>query len=215
MKARAISILTGAILVLGACGGAGEPEAAGNGEGADPTRPPSPLEDSPLPESTAGGTDGGGDGEPTQWQQCLGPGGVTVAYPQDWHTNEGGTILACSAFDPEPLDAQSAKGFIDSAILVSVQPVDFAAAADSGALPGEAINRSETGIDGHDAVRIETRSQEAEGAEQSRRTTRWLVVLGRKETLSLVAHEAGNTENYESYRRVLDEMVSRLELPDN
>lgn len=207
MRFRLLALLLGTIVLTASC------TDGGNGQ----DQPASPNTQSTARATPTGGAaDGSNEGsdeaQRENWATCEHPEGIAVSYPDDWHTNEPGTLPACSAFDPQPLDASSDEEFIDSAVLMSVQPVDFSTAADPAALPGEVLEESETAVDGHDAVRVET---QAADSGQGERTTRWLVVLDRDRTLSLVSHEVGNPGDYESNREVMDEMVSLLQLPDN
>lgn len=204
LKLRLFATAIGIVLVFSACAAQGGDD---GGASPSPTAAPTSETRTPTPEPTDGS-----DGEDSaQWETCEHPEGIVVSYPADWHVNDAGDLSACSAFDPEPFDDTDAAGdYIDSAVLLSVQPVEFGTAADPGALSGSEIERSETLVDGHDAVRIET-----EGSEDGARTTRWLIVGGRSRTISLVTHEAGNPDTYETNREVLDEMVTRLQLPDD
>lgn len=208
MKFRLFVLLLGMIVLAGSCTDGGN----GPDESASPMNTQGTASATPTGGAVEGSNEGSNDAQRANWASCEHPEGIAVSYPDDWHTNEPGTLPACSAFDPQPLDASSDEEFIDSAVLMSVQPVDFSTAADPAALPGEVLEESETAVDGHDAVRVET---EATDSDEGERTTRWLIVLDRNRTLSLVSHEVGNAGDYESNREVLDEMVSLLQLPEN
>lgn len=138
-----------------------------------------------------------------------------MEYPASWHVNSGDTLPPCSAFDPEPLDVPEAQEFFDAGVLLSVEPVDYATIADPAAQAGRELDRRDTMVDGHDAVRIQTEAQGDALLPDGTRSTRWIVVLGRDETLTMTTHETGAAEEYETHRDVLDEMVTRLELPPN
>lgn len=212
MAPRLLIKICGMLLILSACNGGQELEAA---------QEPPP---SPTSTATPAGTSGPGDegpadedgeeGDDIQWASCEHPSGVSVDYPEGWHVNEGSTLPACSAFDPEPLDVPEATEFLSSAVLLTVEPVDFAAAADPQSRTGEVIEEREQMVDGHDAVRFEQEAQGDALLEEGTRTTRWLIVLDREETLTLVTHQVGDPQEYESNQRILDLMVPRLQLPD-
>lgn len=222
MRRRPTTAFFAALTVLlTACSGAAEDTAQQPTETATPvteTATPSP---SPTPNETETATPAPTaeptDDEARQRASCEHPEGITVEYPRDWHVNEGGTLPPCSAFDPQPLDVPDAQEFFDAGVLLSVEPVDFSTVADPESQTGRELNRRDELVDGHDAVRIETEAEgdaileEGEGT----RSTRWIVVLGREQTLTMTTHETGDAGEYESHREVLDEMVMRLELPEN
>lgn len=200
LRLRLATVLA-ALLIASACA-----SAANNDGSTSPSPDETAAAEAAAPVETA---DASGEEQPARWASCEHPDGIVVSYPPEWSVNDAGMLQACSAFDPEPIDdADTAGEFVEAAVLLSVQQIEFGAAADPGALAGDVIDRSESMVDGHDAVRIET-----EGSEDGERTTRWLIVGGRSRTVSLVTHEAGNSDAYGSNRDVLDEMVSRLQLP--
>ncbi len=199
MRRILLPIVVAGVALLAACSPveeetSGAPETKGSA---------SPL--SPAPSASAGAA---------EWRSCRHPEGVVVSYPSDWNTNAAGSLPPCSAFDPEPLQNEGRESF-DSAILLSIEDVDFAAVVEPDATSGEVVDRRETVVDGHDAVRIESRSEPNPLAPEGMRSTRWFVVFGRDRTLSLVAHDVGPDDDYESEQKVLDETVNRLELPSD
>lgn len=170
-----------------------------------------PPEKTEAPEETATP-----DGDQSrQWASCEHPDGITVEYPKGWRVNDGDTLPTCSAFDPDPLDVPDAQGFFDAAALLSIEPVDFATVADPEAQMGNEVSRRQELVDGHDAVRVETEADGDGLLDEGTRSTRWMIVLGREETLTFTTHETGDSDEYEQHRDVLDEMVTRLELPTN
>jgi hypothetical protein len=198
MRRILLSIVFAGMALLSACSPVDD-ETSGTPETKGSASPPSPA-----PSASAAGA--------AEWSTCRHPEGVVVSYPADWNTNAAGVLPHCSAFDPELLQNEGRESF-DSAILTSVEDVDFAAVVEPDATSGEVVDRRETVVDGHDAVRIESRSEPNPLAPEGMRSTRWFVVFGRDRTLSLVAHDVGPNDDYESEQKVLDEMVSRLQLP--
>ncbi len=134
-----------------------------------------------------------------EWSTCRHPEGIVVSYPADWNTNTAGLLPQCSAFDPKPLQNEGRESF-DFAILTSVEDVDFAAVVEPDSSSSEVVDRRETVVDGHDAVRVESRSEPNPLAPEGTRSTRWFVVFGRDRTLSLVAHDVGPDDDYEFER---------------
>lgn len=170
---------------------------------AEDATPSSPEESNAAPASS-----------PVAWETCEHPSGLVISYPEGWRVVPDASLPACSGFNPISAD-NPAPEVIDAAVLVSVETVDFAAVVDPDATSGETLNRELASVDGHDAVRIESRSEGNELLPGNLRSTRWFVVFGRDQTLSLVTYESGDPGEYESVRGTLDEMVTRLELPED
>lgn len=176
----------------------------------------SDIRQSPAPEEDATNRSGSDNADQIQWTACEHPEGIDVQYPQDWSVNEESpTLPSCSAFNPQPLDMADPQDLIDSAVLLSVDSIDFATAIERGALAGNVLDRNETSVDGHEAVRVESESADDPLLEEGIRSTRWLIAFGPDETVSLVSNEAVDSEDYESNREILDEMAVRLQLLDN
>lgn len=194
-----LSLALGVALLSVACSNGGDPSSM-------PARSQPASTESPSP-TVAPGT------SVALSATCEHPQGIVVSYPEGWSANQGDSLPRCSAFDPAAPQIQEGREFFDAAVLLSVEKVEFAAVVEPEALSGEVIDRTETMVDGHDAVRVETRSEGNALLPEGVRSTRWFVVFGRERTLSLVAHEVGAEDDYEAERRVLDEMVPRLQLP--
>lgn len=201
-----LGTIAAAALLLPACADPSVEEDAS----ATPTGQSTEPAASPTAGATTGSPAAAGEG---QWSTCEHPEGVVVSYPAGWQVNQGGALPACSAFDPAALEIPAGQETFDAAVLLSVDPVDFAAAVDPETISGEVLDRSEAFVDGHDAVRIETRSEGNTLLPEGGRSTRWFVVFGRERTLSLVTHEVGSEDDYETEQQVLDQMVERLQLP--
>lgn len=218
MRRRQMTAVVGVVaLLLVACNGEPEQDTAQEPTATAPTTAtatPSPTAsptatETATPEVTEEATEEG-----RQWASCEHPEGISVEYPEEWHVNDGDTLPPCSAFDPQPLDVPEAQEFFDAGVLLSVEPVGFSTVADPEAQSGTELDRRDELVDGHDAVRVETEATGDALLAEGTRSTRWMVVLGREETLTLTTHETGDADEYESHREVLDEMVTRLELPD-
>ena len=74
------------------------------------------------------------------------------------------------------------------------------------------LDRHEQLVDGHDAVRIETKSEGDALPGEGVRSTQWLVVLGAEQTLVAATHDVEGPD-YDRNQAVLDEMVHRLQIP--
>lgn len=197
-----LSLVTAIALVATACadGNVDEPVEE---TGANRTTSPSPGE-TPSPN--------GEDGDDIAWAACEHPGGIQVSYPEGWHVNSGGTLPACSAFDPEPFEVPEASEFLEAAALLSVEQVDFETITGPDARAGEVLNQRDQLIDGQDALRIETESTGDALLPGGLRSTRWFVLLDDNRTLTLTTHQVEGND-YERNRRVLDQMAERLQLP--
>lgn len=171
----------------------------------------------PTPTSALPTTPQHGAASPTaeamQWASCEHPGGITVEYPAGWLVNDGDVLPECSAFDPESMEIPEASEFLDAAVLLSVEPVDFATISDPDSQSGRALARSTATVDGHDAVRVETESDGEALLDAGTRSTTWIIELDEVRTLTASTYEIATAEEYESNRAVLDQMVPRLQLP--
>ncbi len=153
-------------------------------------------------------------GDATEWASCEHPEGIAVDYPVDWHVNDGDVLPKCSAFDRQPLDVPENQEFFDAAVMLRVEPVGFSRIADPEHGSGEVLDRSAEMVDGHDAVRVETRASGDGLLPDDLRSTRWFVVAGREKTLVAVTYDVQG-RHYSRNRDVLDRMVRRLQIPLN
>lgn len=204
-------------LVLTGCTGADGPDDATDSPtpspaattpGGSPTATP---EESPSPEASP---------TPALGASCTNSElGVTVAYPEEWRTNDGDVLPSCSLFDPDPIDLEPATE-IPPDLAVTLQGSDrqFATHADATDEPGtREIERRETTVDGRDAVAMLLEATEdAPLLEPGTRLYRWVIDLGVDEmtvvsTLLVVTYDQGEPA-FDEKRRVLDAMVRSLDL---
>jgi hypothetical protein len=146
--------------------------------------------------------------DPPSWVECSNDDeGFTVEHPPDWETNDGSVMSRCSLFDPEPIEVEPATEIpLDIAVTITVEPTGpdrILEAADA-----EELSREESTIDGHEAVRQETRATGDAMLPAGTLTTQWVVTL---DDGALVArtHDVGEPP-YEESQEVLDRMVEHL-----
>ena len=203
-----LTMLTAVALLTTACGDADvDPPVQETATDATPTD----VGTSPSADETQNSDE---DGEDIAWATCEHPEDIQVSYPEGWHVNSGGTLPACSAFDPEPFEVPDATEFLEAAALLSVEQIDFETITGPNARAGEVLNERDQLIDGQDALRIETESTGDALLPEGLRSTRWFVLLGETRTLTLTTHQVEGND-YERNRRVLDQMAQRLQLPDS
>lgn len=84
---------------------------------------------------------------------CENPGGFTIGYPEEWHTNSGDVVPPCSQFHPEPFEVPRGTDERVAAIAAFIDPVPYERAA----APNERrdAEREELTIAGRDALRLE------------------------------------------------------------
>ena len=218
-----------ALLLATGCTGAQAPDEAAPSPTADasptgdasPTAEPSPTADaSPTaePSPTTEPSPTAGD------EQALGASctndelGLTVDYPRDWSTNDGGVLAACSLFDPGPIDVEPNTEIPrDLAVVLHGSDRQYATYADAGDEPGtRQLERRETTVAGHDAVAMLLEATEdAPLLEPGTRLYRWVVDLGVDEmtavsTMLAVTYDEGEPD-FEEKRRILDAMVQGIE----
>lgn len=150
--------------------------------------------------------------------------GYVVDYPAGWVVNDGGVLPSCSLFDP--MSVEVAPGTeIPPSIAIAIRgsdvPFDRMATPTGDVQVGiEAVERTETTVDGHDAVTVLfAATQEAPLLELGTRGYRYLVGLGDPEpiaaasTLVAVVYDAGET-GFDHKRAVLDAMMDSLRFSD-
>ncbi len=145
--------------------------------------------------------------------RCANPqAGYRVAYPAQWQTNPGSVMPECSLFDPEPIQLQAGTEIpLDIAVSIRREPVRLETIAGEPR-DERVLSRAETTVAGRRALRIESEATGEVMHPEGTRSYRYLVDLG-EETLVAATYEAG-TLDFASKRRILDEMMSTLELTD-
>lgn len=146
---------------------------------------------------------------------CSSPEGFTVSYPDSWETNEGGVIAECTRFDPQSFSVSAGTDERVAAINVNVENTDFSTVTSS--IDQETVRHSEQrSIDGRQAVRIEQESAGEGIIPEGTSTTSYYIDLGPRSGDTgrvLVANTLDYTDiDYEQARRVLDRMVSTLDI---
>ncbi|MDX1621063.1 MAG: hypothetical protein R3320_08740 [Nitriliruptorales bacterium] len=190
-----VTILAGAVFML----------AQDRSSDAPPVATPPTTEATPSP--------GAGEGSPgmTLAASCTGGDGLfTIAYPEGWHTDDGGSGGGCEVFDEEPLNLEgSVGGGPLGAVTVRALPVDLEMAADPGRENRE-VSSETTTVAGRSAVVALWESTGAAALPEGVRSYRYLVDLDDR-TLMLVTYDV-DTSDFEERRRLLDAMAASLEL---
>ncbi|GAB2693236.1 hypothetical protein [Thalassiella azotivora] len=187
-------------LVLAACGA--------EGDGA-----PAPTETTTTVTATPTGTP---TTTPTQdgpeLTRCDNPEGFSIAYPEDWSTNSGDVVAACSQFHPEPFDVPAGTDERVAAVVAYVDPVPFDVATDPGAATD--VDRTPTTVDGRQAVRLEyTATGDALWPAGTPVTLYAVDLTTESQDRTLFLTTVGTPDmQYEQNQDVLDRMVGTLEL---
>lgn len=134
---------------------------------------------------------------------------IVVSYPGEWHVNGEGAPT-CSAFDPEPVNLRQGTEFpLDIAVVVRVEPVAFATAAQLPGLRVEDQRRQQ--VDGRDAVRLDGASTDGPTAPQGQRSVRYIVDAGEERSIIATTWDVEGND-FESGEAVLDRMVESFDI---
>lgn len=193
------------------------PDSDPSAELADPGRASEvPAEPDPDPADEGTGADAEAD---TQADielaaSCSAPeGGVTVAYPDDWHTPESGEPGACRYFDEEEIEVDAAIGGTPLAqlqVTVVSQPFDEVAA------PGVAhieVEREEFAVDGRPALRQRLEATGEGASPEGVLVERMLLDLDGETLVMTVQDEDAHV--LDDRRPLLEEMVRSVEFHDD
>lgn len=136
--------------------------------------------------------------------------GYSLRYPAGWHSHQGEVVAPCSLFDPQPFEVpRNSEVPYEIAIHVGTETAPFETLA--GEMVGRTVlQREETTVAGRSAARIETESTGEGLLDRGVRSYEYVVDLG-DETLVAATYDLG-TPSFEEKRRVLDAMISTLEL---
>lgn len=131
---------------------------------------------------------------------------ILVRYPQNWHVNDGGEVLACTAFDPDPIELRAGTEFPpDLAVVVRVEPVGFDRASGGAGTRVEGERRMT--IDGRQAVRQEVVATGAGLEPAGRRSVRYVVDGGQDRSAIATTFDVEGNDFTRSVE-VLDAMVA-------
>jgi hypothetical protein len=154
--------------------------------------------------------------EADAWASCTNDeDGWAAEYPSDWEVNPGDEVAPCSLFDPEPIDLHEGPTTIPLDIAVHLRAetiaLDFEDIVEDRF--AEQLDRMETIVDGHDAVRIEQEQTEDGIIPEGTRSVRYVVELDDDRALIAVSYDIGEPA-FVTKVEVLDEMMERIELVD-
>ncbi|NEE04474.1 AMIN-like domain-containing (lipo)protein [Phytoactinopolyspora halotolerans] len=195
-----------AVLAVAACGDADDD--------AGDTPEPTPDETaSPGPTDTASS-----DSSPTSspgptraLQDCVnGEAGYSVAYPDDWHTNPGDVVAACSLFDPEPVTPEEGTE-PDAAIVFNRSDVTFEDASSSESF-GRVRSRDSATVADREAVAV-LHEATGEGLLDEGTLAYVWVIYQADGALIASTHERPD-QDFESTTQVLDRMIEHLDFAE-
>jgi hypothetical protein len=151
------------------------------------------------------------DGAGAEWQECIhGQGGFSVAFPVGWQTNDGSVMPPCVLFDPAAIEVPYASELpADIAVGIHLEEVDY------NRIAGETfgirlLSSEEVVVAGRPGLRRLV-EQTGEGLlDAGLRSWQYIADWGDGRTLLAVSHDVGEPA-FEVKRRVLDEMMARLQ----
>jgi hypothetical protein len=177
----------------------------------DDVQPAADVAPTDSPYAPAGAAAPGSSAEFAPWQQCVhGQGGFTVNFPAGWHTNDGSVMDPCVLFDPSAIEVPYASELpADIAVGVHLEEVSYERVA--GETFGIVVlSREELPVAGR---RGQRRLVEHTGDglfDAGVRSWQYIADWGDGRTLIAVSHGVGEPD-FETRRRVLDEMMVRLQ----
>lgn len=190
---RGAAVICVAALLLSACGADGDDD--GN-IASSPTVSPS---DSLRPTTTAR--------PDADTELCTNPEvGYAVAYPAEWHTNDGAVAAACSYFDPEPIRLEQGTE-PDTAISLYRTRQSYQQVLASF---DQVLSRDGALIDGREAVAVTDRADGEGALPEATASYTWVVDLGRSALLGVTRQGPGR--DYTRNTEVLDLIMGSLDL---
>lgn len=137
--------------------------------------------------------------------------GISIAYPEGWHTNDGSVIPACTAFDAQPLDIPRDSEIPFGIAVVLTRQEGSAATSTQSTQWERVISSAPLTIGGREAVRVEVEATGEGLAEKGMRTTKYVVDTGKGQALVASTHNV--TDSYERNKEVLAKMVESITFP--
>jgi hypothetical protein len=135
--------------------------------------------------------------------------GYSVAFPASWHTNTGEVVAACSFFHPDEFEVPERSETLGVAILISREPVAFAAVAAEQPTRRD-VTREELTVAGRPAVRLEYVATSEGLLPEGTPVYEVLVDL---DGSTLIASTQGLDDlDFDANKAVLDQMVESLRL---
>lgn len=137
--------------------------------------------------------------------------GVTVAYPEGWHTNDGSVIPACTAFDANPVSIPPQSEIPFSLAVVLTRHEGAIADATQSTQWERVLSSEKLTVNGREAVRVEVESTGEGLADKGMRTTKYLIATGKGQALVASTHNVSDA--YARNQEVLARMVEGLTFP--
>jgi hypothetical protein len=135
--------------------------------------------------------------------------GYSVAFPASWHTNTGEVVAACSFFHPDEFEVPERTETLGVAILISREPVAFAAVAAEQPTRRD-VTREELTVADRPAVRLEYVATSEGLLPEGTPVYEVLVDL---DGSTLIASTQGLDDlDFDANKAVLDQMVESLRL---
>lgn len=135
---------------------------------------------------------------------------IVVRYPEGWHANDGGGVVACTAFDPDPIDLRPATEFpLDLAVVLRVEPVAFERASSAAGRRVENERRMIT--DGRRAIRQEAVSTGSALLPEGLRMVRYVIDGGVERSIIATTNDVDRND-FPASVQVLDAMVSAFDI---
>lgn len=146
---------------------------------------------------------------------CESPEGFTIAAPEDWSSNDGSVVPACSQFHPAPFEVPRGTDARLAAVTAYIDPVPFSRASRPRvATDGD---RAITTVDGRQAVRLSYATSGEGLYPGGTPVTSYLVDVGRGDGAerTLFVDTVGLPGfDYETNVAVLDRMATTLRVTD-
>lgn len=192
LKAWGVAVLLGGVALLTSCGA--------DGSTPDPAVPGENVSVSPTPESSAGGV-----AECTNEEARY-----TVAYPDDWETNSGEIMPACSLFDPGRIEIGAGSEIPpDIAVMILREAAPYSAVTAEDPSRDDS-SREPTTVDGKPALRVEGVTTGVGLYDRGMPAYHYFVDLA-GETLVASTFGAGSLD-FESKKDVLDRMMASIRI---
>ena len=134
--------------------------------------------------------------------------GISVSYPEGWHTNDGSVLPACSVFDPAPIDIpRNSELPFDLAVVLRVEtdPVEQLTRSSQWE---RVLATAQRTIGGRVVTRVEVEATGEGLADRGMRSLRYVVDLGGGR--SLVASTHATDDAYEENKQTLERIVESI-----
>ena len=135
-------------------------------------------------------------------------GSYSVDYPAGWETNDGTVTAVCSYFAPSPFTVPANQEFLDAAVSLDVEQIDFDVASEPSEMD-TLISSGSTVIAGRNAVWMLTESSGSALVPDGTTTYMYVIDLGDGQSFIAVTRDLAG-QDFEENRDILDRMVETL-----